>query len=736
MASNFLSYFSKKDKAPDSESGEKNERVSVHHDHDIQMNADELESDSDSSSDNQTNEMETSTPGRRRHSDSSECESVEVVEHEEKADGKTKKKRKVEKVNVKKRRNYRTAWEKTFPWVKKSDAREMAYCKICRKSIQPRKATLYTHQKSQQHKDNFASIKYTEKISSKTFAKSSEDQRKIAEIELAVNVACHSAVLSIDHIGELIKRNGGSSVWGSIGIHRTKCTKLITNVIAPSLIRRDREDTKDILGYTIMVDETTDTSCDKIVAFLMKYYSANDNEIKTVLLGMKKVISTTGEDLFEALSSQLEESGLDISRMTGYASDGASNMVGENNSLWSRIKQAARNCVMLKCICHSLALCVSHAFDKLPSSIAYISRETPKWFRKSTLRRDQFKKIYDVMNDEEPAEAETPFQKLSDTRWLVRGKVMSKILANWHELKAYFDCAANAGTNDARLKARLLRDMFSDDLNRCIFHFAVPVIQEFERMNSYFQSSEDKDPVDVTRQLETFHLALKRRVYTTENHEKPVHLIDYGCKFKQELAKFSEKSLENQMGADNARDRCKDMLKELIVQVTARLPDSDKQHVSRSLKPLSPGIILNHTKRKSIDQLPHQHLINDAIEDQYRRIVCHDWEQETDFDISAIDLETKTFWLKVRNNIDEYAELAQYALTALASPLSNAAVERLFSVVNATKTKARNRMNLHTLFSIVKIKCATNTLQNCCLSFRRFIDSHMLQIFTNEMYEN
>ena len=109
-----------------------------------------------------------------------------------------------------------------------------------------------------------------------TFRKSKLNSTKVAELELAANIACHSALMSIDHLGELIKRNGEKSVWGEISLHRTKCTKLVTNVITPSLVEQRKVDYKDILGYSILVDEATDVASDKHLAVIMKYYSATD----------------------------------------------------------------------------------------------------------------------------------------------------------------------------------------------------------------------------------------------------------------------------------------------------------------------------------------------------------------------------------------------------------------------------------------------------------------------------
>ena len=91
----------------------------------------------------------------------------------------------------------------------------------------------------------------------------------------------------------------------------------------------------------------------------------------------------------------------------------------------------------------------------------------------------------------ERAGTHTPFQKLSATRWLVRGKVIFAIWTNWEELKAYFLCTENAQTlnSDQRYRARAIKDMFHDPTNFMYFTFVGPVVSEFEQVNAFFQAT-------------------------------------------------------------------------------------------------------------------------------------------------------------------------------------------------------------------------------------------------------
>ena len=120
-------------------------------------------------------------------------------------------------------------------------------------------------------------------------------------------------------------------------------------VISPALYQ---DLCADMAGqkYCVILDESTDVSCTKLLCVIIRYYSKSEKRIMTSFLSVIPVMKATGKDLFEALKSCLKQSGLDLVNCIGYASDGASVMVGEHDSVWSRIKAASPNCVMIKCI--------------------------------------------------------------------------------------------------------------------------------------------------------------------------------------------------------------------------------------------------------------------------------------------------------------------------------------------------------------------------------------------------
>lgn len=79
----------------------------------------------------------------------------------------------------------------------------------------------------------------------------------------------------------------------------------------------------------------------------------------------------------------MNDNNLKLKKLVGIGTDNASVMTGVNNGLHQFLKKEHElpNLVLVRCVCHSLQLAVSHASEKtLPRNIEYIIRETYNWF--------------------------------------------------------------------------------------------------------------------------------------------------------------------------------------------------------------------------------------------------------------------------------------------------------------------------------------------------------------------
>ncbi|QQP41297.1 Uncharacterized protein FKW44_015616 [Caligus rogercresseyi] len=120
-----------------------------------------------------------------------------------------------------------------------------------------------------------------------------------------------------------------------------------------------------------------------------------------------------------------------------------------------------------------------------------------------------------------------------------------------------------------------------------------------------------------------------------------------------------------------------------------------------------------------------------ALKTQYQAVVFHPWT-------TTDDCHAEAFWVEVFNYRDSsgeqaFRDLAQFTLSLLAMPLSNADVERVFSQMALVKSKLRNRIGQETLSSILHVRYGLCWQGKCCRDFEPTAD--MLLRFNSRMYE-
>ena len=116
-------------------------------------------------------------------------------------------------------------------------------------------------------------------------------------------------------------------------------------------------------------------------------------------------------------------------------------------------------------------------------------------------------------------------------------------------------------------------------------------------------------------------------------------------------------------------------------------PPRDKI-LAAPLSALSPTVVLGRDKPRlaTLSFLPLY-----SLETEWNPISVTQWPR------NYSDTDVEHFWSTVVQHTDasgdhDFLELGNFALSLLAMPFSNAAVERVFSQMNLIKNKLRNRM--------------------------------------------
>lgn len=315
---------------------------------------------------------------------------------------------------------------------------------------------------------------------------------KKQEVILSSFVACHTSIQTVDHLIDIVNNfikgqakpsTSARITYEELRLHRTKCTAIIKRVIAPCLLNEIILDVGES-KFSLICDESTDVSTDKLLCICIKYYSKNKNEVLTHFLSFLRVVETTSHELYNAVYVYLEKVGLKMQNSLGLGTDGANNMCGVHNSLFTLIKEIINlDLVFVKCVCHSFHLCTSKASEVFHDEVDYLLRETYSWFKHSALRMAKYKQIFQLINITENTQY-TKLAQLSATRWLSRYKAVEKILLQYLELETFFTIQSQ---KERCHSAKILSDLFKNKTNKLYLIFLQPILKQIHNLNLYFQ---------------------------------------------------------------------------------------------------------------------------------------------------------------------------------------------------------------------------------------------------------
>ncbi len=194
---------------------------------------------------------------------------------------------------------------------------------------------------------------------------------------------------------------------------------------------------------------------------------------------------------------------------------------------------------------------------------------------------------------------------------------------------------------------------------------------------------------------------------------------------------FMDQLKENRLAPDmkeRIASRCMDFLKELVKQYQLRLPASIE--MLPKLELLCPKSVMSTLNRPGVMDLPADlfSCSTDILESQWRNVASAGFSDDQDID---------KFWLEVEAFKDAggnkcFQELAQGTIRLLVLPVSNAHVERAFSLVSLLKDDTRNHMGLPLLSSIMDVR--TGLARNGWTSATFKPPRQLLERFDSAMY--
>ena len=382
---------------------------------------------------------------------------------------------------------------KSFKWVSRSTINnEKGYCKYCNCELKPTKHDYQRHENTKKHKKLLANSSINS-FSSSSFDQSKFDAEimlhkvKVSELKMCA-LACEQnySLRSMDILSETVKSAFDDSATAqAYKVKRTKATALIKYVLGESIY----EELVNLLAntnfkkFSSFLDETTDGTTKKVLAIVIRFFNEHSMRFETRLFRLKKVVSTTGQHLFDQLILAFSETNIDFkTNCIGFCSDNTNSMVGEHNSVWSRLKEFNSNIYLSGCVCHSLNSIGSWSSKKMPSKYEEFTRDVHMHFCLSGKRIDSLAEFQDYCELDN-----LRILIRGDTRWLGESQCVKRILNQWPALLLYFIDFET--TQEKNAQSFFIYSMLNNQLAKCYFQFINRTLDLLIHFNLLFQSS-------------------------------------------------------------------------------------------------------------------------------------------------------------------------------------------------------------------------------------------------------
>ena len=526
-----------------------------------------------------------------------------------------------------------------------------------------------------------------------------------------------------------------SQIAAGYASKRTKTTCIVNGALK-GYFRSQLVEEMRMKPYSLAIDGSNDTGLKKMNPLTVRIFTPHG--VSTQLLDMCMTRGSAAADIFGKMDETLQQYGISWNNCVSVGEDNTSVNLGRRNSIMTRLTEKNPAVFFNGCPCHIVHNIASKAGDMYSRVTGFdvedFCVDVYYWFDKST-KRKQYLEEFCLFCDTTYAHM---IEHVS-TRWLSLESAVSRVLQKYAALKSYF-----LSSDDSTARFRRLQQLFEDPMTEVHLSFYQAVLQQFVNVNKFIQLENPLIPVlhDV---LHDFLKKLCCRFLNVRRvKEVGVELIDYN----DDLAKVTNTGLD--IGFTTRTELQKLIEDGYDMNIIERFYHGVRSFYgealdyARSHLPLNDPVLenarfLNFALRESselsqleyfIDRysslLPHKSdpAKMEKLKDEFISYQLLDdsdvppgvWERATVYEDCASGKPTlhsmDVVWghLAMRTTADgrlQFLHLSQVAQLVLTIPHSNAAEERVFSIVRKNKTSFRPNLDPEeTLGSIVTTKMA------------------------------
>ena len=211
--------------------------------------------------------------------------------------------------------------------------------------------------------------------------------------------------------------------------------------------------------FSLIADEYTDVSNLEQLSICLRWIDDCLNSHED-FLGFYEIPNISSETIEKALKDSLIRLQLSLNECRGQCYDGASNMLGKNSGVATRIQNIQPKAHITHCHCHSLSLSLKNTTkeSKILSDTMDVSREIVQLIKYSPKRENMLGAVKENLEQEEADDESKPrgLAQFSATRWTVRATCFKRIFQNYEALmETWKECLIQGGLS-TDVKARVI----------------------------------------------------------------------------------------------------------------------------------------------------------------------------------------------------------------------------------------------------------------------------------------
>ncbi|XP_058839742.1 uncharacterized protein LOC131695289 [Topomyia yanbarensis] len=618
---------------------------------------------------------------------------------------------------------YSTDWEKKLIWVTESPKGNLyAYCTVCEQSVKSTGGLtdLERHGGTTKHISNSKNSKIISSTHAMTSFLSQEDGSTEAELRLCAWGVQHNVPMStIESFAKVAKDIfKDSKTAQKVKLGRTKITAIQTNVFGKCQTEELIELMK-VNKWSLLVDESTDLTGKKSLAMVIRTYKWDGVLVlRDYFYKIATVTETTATALHKLIISKFDEDDVPYkNNLIGLGTDGANVMMGQHHSVGSLFRQDCPDIFLMKCICHSFALCSSYACKNIPSEVEQLCRDVYNFLKYGGQRQARFNDLQCLL-ELQPLKMLHP----SATRWLSLEAVVLRMVNRYDVLLIYFNFIDDRADKSTREKQAAIRKVLVNPLTKTYLLFLSYILPAINKLNRLFQSETPElcrlhtEVSQLYRSIldnflnADYMLSCKDpgKVIFEQRNYKELDALYIGTAAKSHLEGIKSNNLIQRNDVTQFLTNIMNYYISLANQIQIRIhfeepvlvnmiiidPKNVIERVHESILPLInafPNLVTSETIQE--------------MDSEFREVRNVDFRKYTEEERRS----SSAFWSKVlsvqrTNGEFSFPHLRKFIAELLILPHSSASVERLFSQYNLNKTKMRNRLSSDAMQGILATK--------------------------------